>query len=537
MQQGIFGVGDPPFSRTLTAGPPLLRVVPGVFFPAAFAVVALVGLVAFRPDLVGYFLELTTWIVETVGWFFSVSVSFFLMFCVYLGVSRYGSTRLGPDDARPEYPTLSWLAMLFSAGMGIGLMFFSVAEPMLHYGAPPSGDAHTADAARIAMGVTLFHWGIHAWAIYGVVGLSLAYFAYRHGLALTIRSAFKPLLGRYVEGAFGHLVDLLAVFGTLFGLATSLGLGAKQINAGLSHVLGIENSEAAQIVIIVLVTLTATASLVSGVSRGIRRLSELNLCLALLLLLAVFACGPTLFIADQLPWDIAAFVRHAGAALVFADEAGSTQWQADWTVFYWAWWISWAPFVGTFVARISRGRTVREFLLGVLVGPTVLTVLWLVTFGETATYLERFREGGIARAVADDSAVAIFRMLEQLPAASFTTALAVVVVILFFVTSSDSGSFVVDMLTSGGQKDPPVGQRIFWALTEGAIAIVLLVAGGLKALQSAAIATGLPFCVVMLVMCFSLLRALRRDRSLERSLKVPSEAPASAAAAQRARSS
>jgi len=525
-------MGDPPFSRTLIAGPPLLQVVPWVFFPAALVVAALVGLSIFRPDVVGCFLELKTWIVETLGWLFSSSVSFFLLFCAYLGVSRFGSIRLGPAGVRPEYPTLSWLAMLFSAGMGIGLMFFSVAEPMLHYGAPPSGEAHTANAARIAMGVTLFHWGIHAWAIYGVLGLSLAYFAYRHGFPLAIRSAFHPLIGRHVEGALGHLVDLLAVLGTLFGLATSLGLGAKQINAGLAHVFGVANSVVAQVIIIVLVTLTATASLVSGVGRGIRRLSELNLGLALLLLLAVFAFGPTLFVLEELPWDVVAFARHVGASIVFAEEMGSAQWQADWTVFYWAWWISWAPFVGMFVARISRGRTIREFLTGVLIGPTVFTLLWLETFGETATYLERFRDGGIARAVANDSAVAIFAMLELLPAASFTTGLAVVVVILFFVTSSDSGSLVVDMLTSGGHRDPPIWQRIFWALAEGAIAIILLLAGGLRALQSAAIATGLPFCIVMLVMCFSLLRALRQDRARERSFRVPAEAPVAPAAPQ-----
>lgn len=526
-------MGHPAFSRALSVGKLRLHVVPWVFFPAALAVVALVGLSALSPAVVRSFVDLNAWIVHTLGWLFSSSVSFFLLFCAYLGVSRFGSIRLGPDDARPEYPTLSWLAMLFSAGMGIGLMFFSVAEPMLHYGAPPSGVAHTADAARRAMGVTLFHWGIHAWAIYGVLGLSLAYFAYRHGLPLSVRSAFQPLLGRHTEGAPGHLVDLLAVFGTLFGLATSLGLGAKQINAGLSHVFGIETSIDVQIIIIALVTLAATASLVSGVGRGIRRLSEVNLGLAVLLLLAVFALGPTLFILGKLPWDLAAYVRHVGVSLVFAEEAGSAAWQANWTVFYWAWWISWAPFVGTFVARISRGRTIREFILGVLIAPTVFTLVWMETFGETATYLERFQAGGIARAVADDSAVAIFKMLELLPASTFTTSIAVVAVILFFVTSSDSGSFVVDMLTSGGHRDPPIWQRIFWGLTEGAIAIVLLVAGGLKALQSAAIATGLPFCIVMLVMCFSLLRALRRDPAV--SLSATPQACASPAGAQHER--
>lgn len=522
-------MGHPAFSRSLSIGRFELQVAPWVFFPAAASVIALVSLSALYPDVVGSFGELNTWIVGTFGWVFNSSVSFFLLFCVYLGVSRFGSIRLGPDDARPEYPTLSWLAMLFSAGMGIGLMFFSVAEPMLHYGAPPNGDAHTADAARVAMGVTLFHWGVHAWAIYGVLGLSLAYFAYRRGLPLAIRSAFQPLLGRHTEGAAGHLVDLLAVFGTLFGLATSLGLGAKQINAGLNHVFGLENSIGVQLVIILLITLAATASLVSGVGRGIRRLSELNLCLALLLLVAVFILGPTLFIFEQIPWDLTAYARHVGLSFVFADAAGSAEWQANWTIFYWAWWTSWSPFVGTFVARISRGRTVREFIAGVLVAPTVFTLFWMETFGETALFLERFDAGGIARAVAQDSAVAIFKMLELLPLATVTTGMAVVAVILFFVTSSDSGSFVVDMLTSGGHRDPPIWQRVFWGLTEGIVASVLLVAGGLRALQNAAIATGLPFCLVMLVMCFSLHRALRRDRALVPSVSAASQGRAAAA--------
>jgi choline/glycine/proline betaine transport protein len=489
-----------------------------VFFPSAALIILLVGLSAVSPTTAKYFLSIKDFIVQSFGWLFTISVNFFLVFCVALGLSHYGKLRLGPDDSRPEYSTLSWFSMLFSAGMGIGLMFFSVAEPMHHYASPPIGDATTAAAARTAMGVTFFHWGLHAWAVYIVLGLSLAYFAYRHQLPLSVRSVFKPLLGERIHGAPGHLIDLLAVFGTVFGLATSLGLGAKQINSGLNYLFGVSESVGSQVVIISLVTLAATASLLSGVSRGIRRLSEVNLCIAALLLVTVFFIGPTLFVLNRLPHDLAAYARQIGESFVFGDGLGSPEWQESWTIFYWAWWISWAPFVGTFVARISRGRTIREFIVGVLLVPTLLTIVWLGVFGETAIYLERFQDGGIGKAVSENSAVAIYKVLELLPAAQVTSFIAMVTVVLFFVTSSDSGSFVVDMLTSGGHPNPPMWQRIFWALTEGAVAIALLVIGGLKALQSAAITTGLPFCLVMLLMCVALLRQLRRDHSASKQL-------------------
>lgn len=517
-------MGHPAFSSAIGIGGRRIRVAPWVFFPSAAAIIILVTLSVVSPTAVKWFFGVKDYIVHTFGWLFTASVSFFLVFCLAIGLSRFGSIRLGADDSRPEYSTLSWFSMLFSAGMGIGLMFFSVAEPMYHYAAPPHGAGESASAAKTAMGVTFFHWGLHAWAIYIVLGLSLAYFAYRKNLPLSVRSVFQPLLKERLEGAPGHVIDLLAVFGTVFGLATSLGLGAKQINAGLNHLFGVSDSLGTQVMIIVLVTLAATASLLSGVSRGIRRLSELNLCLAGLLLLVVFAVGPTLFVLKALPGDLAAYARHIGGSLVFSDSMGSPEWQEGWTIFYWAWWISWAPFVGTFVARISRGRTIRQFVVGVLLVPTLLTILWLGVFGETAIYLERFRDGGIAAAVSDNSAVAIYRVLEQLPLGSITSLIAVVAVILFFVTSSDSGSFVVDMLTSGGHANPPIWQRVFWALTEGAVAIVLLVVGGLKALQSAAITTGLPFCVVMLVMCFSLLRELQKEPSSQVHAG-PSQAP------------
>jgi len=490
-----------------------LRVEPWVFFPSAVVIVTFVAFSASAPKLANrWFSSARDFGVQSFGWLFTISTAAFLLFSIALALSPYKKLRLGRDDERPEFSSISWFSMLFSAGMGIGLLFFSVAEPMMHYRAPPTGGAETAAAARLALGQTFFHWGLHAWAVYVVMGLGLAYFAYRHDLPLSIRSVFHPLLGDRIFGFPGHLIDLLAVFGTVFGLATSLGLGAKQINAGLSELFGISNNQSSQVVIICCVTLVATLSLVSGVQRGIRRLSELNLLLALALLLFVFLLGPSWHVLEKLPLDLLAYAERIGSSLIGSDAMGDGEWQATWTIFYWAWWIAWAPFVGTFVARISRGRTIGEFVWGVLFVPTGLTVAWLAVFGETAMFEERVAGAPIAEAVAQDTSVAIYRMLAELPLSGVSSLVAVVTVTVFFVTSSDSGSFVVDMLTSGGHPNPPIWQRIFWALAEGAVAIVLLTAGGLKALQSAAIATGLPFCAAMLLMCLSLGMALRRDQ-------------------------
>lgn len=489
-----------------------LRVEPWVFFPSAAVIVVFVAFGALAPQTAGeWFAGAKNFAVDSFGWLFSISTAVFLLFSVALALSPYRHLRLGKDDDRPEFSSLTWFAMLFSAGMGIGLLFFSVAEPMMHYRAPPTGTAETASAARLALGQTFFHWGLHAWAVYVVMGLALAYFAYRHDLPLSIRSVFRPLLGDRIFGMPGHLIDLLAVFGTVFGLATSLGLGAKQINAGLSRLFGLANDESSQIVIICCVTVAATLSLVSGVKRGIRRLSELNLLLAVALLSFVFVLGPSAHVLRKLPADLWAYAGRIGSSLVGSDAMGDEKWRSSWTIFYWAWWIAWAPFVGTFVARISKGRTLGEFVLGVLLVPTGLTVIWMAVFGETAMFEERVAGAPIAEAVAKDTSVAIYSMLDQLPLSHISSLVAVITVTVFFVTSSDSGSFVVDMLTSGGHPNPPIWQRIFWAFAEGAVAIVLLTAGGLKALQSAAIATGLPFCVAMLLMCVSLALALKRD--------------------------
>jgi choline/glycine/proline betaine transport protein len=480
---------------------------------AAFAILFVTAGAVFPSRTRQLFAAALDQIAERFGWLYVLSVAFFLGFVLWLALSRHGDIRLGDDASKPEFGTGSWFAMLFSAGMGIGIVFFGVAEPIMHWESPPLGVPRTREAAKQAMDITFFHWGPHAWAIYASLGLALAYFAHRKGLPLAIRSTLYPLLGERIHGAPGHAVDLLAVLGTLFGLATSLGLGAAQINAGLQHVFGIEQSTSTQMLLIAMITLAATASLASGIDRGIRVLSQLNVVLAGALLLFVLAAGPTLFLlnsfADNLGNYLRSFVPRTFSTYPFTDG----HWHRDWTLFYWGWWISWAPFVGTFIARVSRGRTIREFVLYVLFVPSLVTFAWLTVFGNSALFIEMFGGGGIARAVTESTPTALFALLEHLPWSGLTSTLAVVVIACFFITSSDSGSFVVDMLTSGGHADPPIWQRVFWGFAEGAIAAALLYAGGLEGLKTAAICMGLPFCVVLIVVCFALVKALRGEDS------------------------
>ena len=409
---------------------------------------------------------------------------------------------------------MTWFAMLFSAGMGIGLLFFSVAEPIMHYGAPPTGKGQTLEAARQAMGLPFFHWGLHPWAVYSVVGLSLAYFGYRKKLPLSIRSSFYPLLGERIYGPIGHAIDILAIVSTIFGVATSLGLGAMQVNAGLNHVFGLTQSTMVQVIIIALITAAATVSVVSGLHAGVRRLSELNMGLAAFLLAFLFIAGPTLFLLGAFVENIGTYLRYLPVNSFWTgafDDPGPKKWLGSWTIYYWAWWNAWAPFVGMFIARISKGRTIREFLLGVLLGPSLAGFVWLTVFGNTALYQEVYGAGGIADVVANNLPTAVFVVLERYPLGSLTGLVGTLCVVLFFVTSSDSASLVVDTIASGGIEDPPVGQRVFWAVLEGLVAGVLLLAGGLTALQTAAITTALPFCIVIIFMCVALVRGLKSD--------------------------
>ncbi|MBD5781940.1 choline BCCT transporter BetT [Pelagicoccus sp. NFK12] len=488
-----------------------MEINPPVFYGSALLILVFVLFGAVLPEqaqsVFGGMQDLVT---EKFGWFYVLAVAGFLVFVLLVAVSRYGDIKLGPDHSEPDYSYTSWFAMLFSAGMGIGLMFFGVAEPVMHFAAPPEASAETVEAARDAMRITFFHWGMHAWAIYAVVALSLAYFAFRHNLPLTIRSAFYPLIGDRIYGPIGHAADIFAVLGTLFGVATSLGFGVIQVNSGLNYLFGMPVSPTMQVVLIVVITGFASLSVGLGLDSGIRRISELNVVLALSLLLFVLVTGPTFFIAET-------FVQNTGNYLsnlfestfnLYAYEPRG--WIGGWTLFYWGWWIAWSPFVGMFIARVSRGRTIRQFVIGVLFVPVGFTFLWLTVFGDTALHM--ILEQGIAElatAVSADTSVALFKFFEHLPFSSITSFVATLLVITFFVTSSDSGSLVVDMLTSGGKAESPLWQRLFWASAEGVVAITLLLAGGLGALQAATIASALPFALVMVFMCWGLMRSLR----------------------------
>ncbi len=507
---------------------PWIKINPPVFFSAAGLCLAFVLFAVLWPGRAeSVFGAAQAWINHSASWFYILAVALFLIFVILLALSGYGRIKLGPDHSEPDYTYPSWFAMLFSAGMGIGLMFFGVAEPVMHTMAPPVGEPATVEAARESMRITYFHWGLHAWAIYAVVALALAYFSFRHGLPLTIRSSLYPLIGERIYGPMGHAVDTFAVLGTLFGVATSLGLGVIQINAGINYLFDVPVSAEVQVGLIAGITLMATVSVVLGLDGGIRRVSELNLLLAGSLLIFVLVAGPTVYLLQT-------FVQNTGYYLsrvvdttfnLFAYEPKG--WIGGWTLFYWGWWIAWSPFVGMFIARISRGRTIREFVIGVLLVPVGFTFMWMTFFGNTAIHMILEQNiGALGDAVAADTSVALFKFFEYLPFSTIASLIATLLVITFFVTSSDSGSLVIDMLTSGGaEEDTPVWQRIFWSVTEGVIAASLLVAGGLTALQTGTIASALPFSVIMLLMCWGLLRALRLDVVKRRSLREAMLAP------------
>ncbi|WP_372702252.1 BCCT family transporter [Castellaniella sp.] len=491
---------------------------PPVFYTAASFILLIVVLTIAAPGQAQVVFDtIQGWILLNASWFYILTVAIILLAIVYLAIGRYGDIKLGPDHSQPDYRDVTWFAMLFSAGMGIGLMFFGVAEPVMHYVSPPEGMPATVDAAREAMNITFFHWGLHAWAIYAIVGLVLAFFSYRHGLPLTLRSALYPLIGDRIYGPVGHAVDVFAIIGTVFGIATSLGLGVAQINSGLNHLFGLPVTIPVQIALIIGASLLATLSVASGLDRGIRILSETNLALALALMLFVLILGPTVFILQT-------FVQNTGQYL--SEIVGKTfnlyayepnDWIGGWTLFYWGWWIAWSPFVGLFIARISRGRTIREFVRGVLLVPTGFTLIWMTVFGDTAIHMILVEQlHGLAELVAQDSSLALFAFLEHLPLASITSFIAIIMVLVFFVTSADSGALVVDLLASNGAEHSPVWQRIFWSLLMGVVAIALLLADGLEALQTATIASALPFSVILLLSLWGVFKALKLDATKRR---------------------
>jgi len=463
------------------------------------------------------------WITSRFGWFFILTANIFIGAALYFALGKFGRIRLGGNKARPEFSTPAWFAMLLSAGMGIGLMFWSVGEPMYHYASPSpmfTGiEGNTPEAAEAAMGTTFFHWGLHPWAIYAIVGLGLAFFAFNRGLPLTIRSIFFPILGDRIHGTLGNIIDVLSVLATLAGLATSLGFGVQQVNAGLNYLFGIEISTTTQIILIACITAVATASVVAGLDGGVKRLSSWNMILAAVFLVFMLIVGPTVYILSGLTQNTGFYLYNLPMLSMWTETFRGTNWQGSWTVFYWAWWISWSPFVGMFIARISKGRTVREFVLGVMIVPTLLSFVWMSTFGGSAIYLQSNGIADISAAVNSNVATALFAMLESFPFTTVTSLVGMVLVTVFFVTSSDSGSLVVDHLTSGGKLDSPVAQRIFWAVTEGLLAAVLLKGNGLDALQTASVATGLPFAAVLCVMIYSLYIGLSNEHYIETAVK------------------
>ncbi|MBY6538020.1 BCCT family transporter [Rhodococcus sp. BP-349] len=490
-----------------------------VFIPASAIIVAMIVFsVIFAGTAADAFEALNGAITDGVGWWYILTATGFVVFALYCGASRIGNIRLGRDDESPEFGVLSWFAMLFSAGMGIGLVFYGVAEPLSHYITPPVAggvDGSTDAAANQAMELTLYHWGLHAWAIYVVVGLGLAYMTYRKGRPLSVRWLLEPLLGRQrIEGGIGHAIDAIAIIGTLFGVATSLGFGVQQISAGLSYLGWVETNNWLTIALIAFVTLLATYSVVSGVSKGLKWLSNINMALAAGLALFVLIAGPTLFLMQSWVQNLGGYVQALPELMLRTSPFAEDGWAGAWTIFYWGWWMSWAPFVGMFIARISRGRTIREFVFGVLLAPTLVGSLWFTIFGDSGILRQR-NEGTM---LADDGTVgtdtSLFQLLDGLPFATITSVLAIAVIVFFFVTSSDSGSLVIDILSTGGDLDTPKITRVYWTVLEGVAAAVLLLIGGsgsLTALQTASIATAVPFSIIMVLACVSLLKAFRYE--------------------------
>jgi choline/glycine/proline betaine transport protein len=482
-----------------------------VFYPASLLVISLLLFTLVFPQVsASFFASLQSSIVENFSWFYVFTVAVILVFTLYLGFSRFSDVKLGPDHATPDYSYVSWLSMLFAAGMGIGLMFYGVAEPLMHFLVPPTADPGTVAAAKEAMKTTFFHWGLHAWAIYAIVALTLAYFSFRHDLPLTLRSALYPLIGDKIYGWRGDLVDIFAVTGTLFGVATSLGLGVLQISAGLNYLFEFPTTTIAQVGLIIGITCIAIISVASGLDRGIKILSEFNMILAVGLLALILILGPTVFLFKALMQNTGAYLSDLVLNTFNLFAYQKTEWIGGWTIFYWGWWLAWAPFVGIFIARISRGRTIREFILGVLIVPTVFTLIWMNIFGNSAIDLVLNQGNEMLGTLAtDNTPVALFLFLEQFPWSSLLSVIAVLMIVVFFVTSCDSGAMVIDMLCSHGNNNTPLWQRVYWTAGVGIIAAVLLLADGISALQTMTIASALPFAVVLLIAMFGLIKALR----------------------------
>lgn len=453
------------------------------------------------------------------GWFYLISASIFVIFSIYLIFSKFGSIRLGKDDEKPEYSTFSWFAMLFSAGMGVGLVFWGLAEPVSHYGNPPFGDPQTPEAAKSAMQFTFFHWGLHPWAIYSIIALALAYFKFRKDAPGIVSATFYPLLGEKVKGPIGTTIDVIAVFATIFGVATSLGLGAQQISGGISYLSeAIPNQFSTQLIIIVIVTVLFMLSAATGIKRGIKWLSNTNMTLAVVLLVFLLFVGPTTFLLDTFTSTLGAYIQKLPSMSLRMSpyNTNNAQWIQDWTVFYWSWWIAWSPFVGMFIARVSRGRTVREFIVGVLAVPTIFSAFWFAVFGGSGVFLEQFRGADIFTTIQNQGTeIALFEGFSYLPLSVILSLLAILLVSTFFITSADSATFVLGMLTTGGSLNPANNVKLLWGVIQSAIAAVLLWTGGLQALQTASLVSAFPFTIILLCMMVSLYKAFQHDYSVQ----------------------
>lgn len=509
---------EPPAEDMVARSAPRLTFAAPVVVPSLVVLgLLLVGCGLFPQQADRFFSDMQAWVVGHFDWFYSVAVTLFLAFLVLVAASRFGDIRLGPDDAKPEFSFLSWTAMLFAAGMGIGLMYFGVGEPLQHYLKPPTALPDTPDAAREALQSTFFHWGFHAWAVYGTMGLVLAYFGFRYNLPLTMRSGLYPLLQQRINGPIGHTVDAFALVGTIAGIATTLGYGALQLAAGIGLMTDWNTDTALfRVAVVVVVVSLAGLSAASGLDKGVRVLSEFNLCLSFVLLAFVIVCGPTVHLFQALSENVGNYLSGLAqmSLRTFAYESPQEPgWYGQWTVLYWAWWISWSPFVGMFIARISRGRTVREFIVGVLLVPTAFNLLWMTAFGNSAIWIDtHVAQGALAQTASNVDAL-LFRFFEYLPWAKAVSWLAIVLIAVFFVTSADSGAYVVDAIATRGNPRSPVWQRLFWAAVLGVTAAVLLVAGGLKALQALTLGAALPVAAIMVALCWGLWRGMQADRA------------------------
>lgn len=489
-----------------------LRTNPVVFFTSAAFIVLFVAAAAIFPGVVsGVFGAMAAWISASLGWLYILLVTLFVGFVLVVGFSRYGKLRLGPDGSRPEYTNWAWFAMLFTAGIGSVLMFYGVAEPVSNFSANPMNLETETERAAAALNFPLYHYGLHAWGVFSLAGLALAYFAYRKGMPMRMRSAFYPIFGEKVNGPVGHVIDIFTVLGTAFGVAVTLGLAGSQVNAGLTRVAGVGDSNLIQAAIVVVITAFAAISVGVGLDKGIRRLGQLNMILAITLMAFIVLVGPTVFIFQGTVQAAGYYFQNIIEFSFWNQAYNDDGWQSSWTVFIWAWQISWAPFVGMFVARISYGRTIREFVLGVLLAPLAFTIVWFGVFGSTALNIELNGAGGLAAIVDETLQVALFAMLEQFPLAIASSILSLVVIVIFFATSADSTSLVLDTLTSGDEGDSLARQRVFWAASLGLIALVLLFADGLDALSNVVTVTGLPFLIILALMGYSLMKSLRDE--------------------------